>query len=268
MKSGMTFLFVLVILTSANANVWTVDVANFQFTPSLLNILQGDTVDWINSGGFHNVRHICDPSQFANEPSEAPWTYRFIFNVPVGNYPYICDIHPSAMTGTIIVGQRGRWDVAVKNFSFSPNALTITQGDTVVWTNIQGFHNVHHTGSPSLFGNAIANAPWTYSFVFNLPASTYPYLCEQHPSLMTGTINVTAPEIPDAPAELTIQQQGSDVRLYWQPVCNAVEYTVYRTAADLATPFPDIVGVTADTTITDPVSGGGGTARFYYVKCQ
>lgn len=83
-----------------------------------------------------------------------------------------------------------RWDVAVTNFSFTPANITVAPGDTVVWTNTAGLHSVHHTGTPSLFDNNPANAPWTYSFVFNLPAATYPYICEVHPSQMTGTVTV------------------------------------------------------------------------------
>jgi plastocyanin len=77
-------------------------------------------------------------------------------------------------------GWATEWHVTVQNFSFSPGTIDIQVGDTVVWTNVQGFHNVHHLGTPSLFGNAAANAPWTYTFVFNLPEGTYDYDCVIH----------------------------------------------------------------------------------------
>ena len=86
-----------------------------------------------------------------------------------------------------------RWDVAVSNFQFNPSVLNVVQGDTVVWTNTSGFHNVHHSATPSLFGNTAGNAPWTYTFVVDLPVGSYPYLCEIHPGTMTGTLNVAAP---------------------------------------------------------------------------
>ena len=101
-------------------------------------------------------------------------------------------------------------NVAVANFAFTPASITIAQGDTVVWTNNQGFHNVHHTGIPSLFGNAPANAPWTYTFVFNLAAGAYSYDCEIHPTQMTGTVTVQAPsdapERPSSPLSLELSQ--------------------------------------------------------------
>jgi plastocyanin len=90
--------------------------------------------------------------------------------------------------------------VAVGNFFFNPADLTVNQGDTVVWTNGAGTHNVHHNATPSLFGNTAAIAPWTYQFVFDLPPDTYHYICQIHPTLMQGTVTVqgtqAAPEPP------------------------------------------------------------------------
>jgi plastocyanin len=82
------------------------------------------------------------------------------------------------------------WTVDVHNFAFDPAALTIFQGDTVHWHASNGTHSVHHVGSPSLFGSAIAAAPWDYSFAFNIGDSTFHYICQVHPTLMMGTITV------------------------------------------------------------------------------
>ncbi len=92
--------------------------------------------------------------------------------------------------------------VTVQNFSFSPANITIAMGDTVTWNNTQGFHNVHHNATPSLFGNGQAGAPWTYTFVFNsLPAATYQYICQVHATQMIGNITVQAPNsTPEPPA--------------------------------------------------------------------
>ena len=101
-------------------------------------------------------------------------------------------------------------NVTVSNFQFSPANLTVAQGDTVTWTNSGGFHNVHHNATPSLFGCAEGNAPWTYSFAFNVPAGSYPYICQVHPSQMNGTVTVQAPSSapdPQAPAmQLDLEQ--------------------------------------------------------------
>lgn len=84
--------------------------------------------------------------------------------------------------------------VTVQNFSFNPADLTIAHGDTVIWNNTGGFHNVRHLGNPSLFGNTAASAPWTYQFVFSdVGDSTFHYDCEIHPSMMQGTVTVQPP---------------------------------------------------------------------------
>ena len=93
------------------------------------------------------------------------------------------------------------WQVTVQDFEFIPASLNIAQGDTVIWNAVQGTHDVHHACDPSLFGNAVATAPWSYQFVFNIPAGTYPYLCEVHPDIMLGTITVQSVCLPRVATE-------------------------------------------------------------------
>jgi plastocyanin len=98
-------------------------------------------------------------------------------------------------------------NVSVQNFSFTPANLTINAGETVTWTNNQGFHNVNGTqatfpNNPAGFGNGTANAPWTYSFTFNTPG-TYQYRCDVHPAQMQGTITVEGVNPPDPALLLT-----------------------------------------------------------------
>lgn len=84
--------------------------------------------------------------------------------------------------------------VSVSNNVFTPADLTINQGDTVIWTNIEGFHNVNGTtntyqDNPESFGNQTGFG-WTYSYVFNSPGD-YDYQCDPHVGLgMVGTISV------------------------------------------------------------------------------
>jgi plastocyanin len=86
------------------------------------------------------------------------------------------------------------YTVTVSNFEFSPKELSITVGDTVVWKNVSGMHNVDglmttYPSNPESFGNDVSSG-WTYSHVFNI-AGTYDYRCDPHFSLgMTGEIIV------------------------------------------------------------------------------
>jgi plastocyanin len=82
--------------------------------------------------------------------------------------------------------------VTVANFSFSPPAVTINQGETVTWTNTQGTHNVVFEGSPAPFPPSGPDADvWPYTRRFDTPGP-FRYVCGQHPS-MTGTVNVNPP---------------------------------------------------------------------------
>ena len=89
------------------------------FEPKNITINVGDTVEWINEQGVHNVngkkshpRNKNNPESFGNEVG-AGWTYRFTFTKP-GLYKYHCDPHLSAdMGGTIEVKEvlkEGRYD--------------------------------------------------------------------------------------------------------------------------------------------------------------
>lgn len=88
--------------------------------------------------------------------------------------------------------------VTVQNNFFSPRDLVIEPGDTVVWSSIEGFHNVNgsqaeYPDNPESFINGdAANSPWSYTFVFDEPGF-YNYHCDPHRAInMLGTITVAA----------------------------------------------------------------------------
>lgn len=94
---------------------------------------------------------------------------------------------------TLIFAQT-KHTVVVQNFNFTPANLIITQGDTVVFDNILGFHSVDGSQStyplnPESFSNSNASAPWTFMHVFNI-AGDYDYRCGVHTTSMFGTITV------------------------------------------------------------------------------
>ncbi len=84
--------------------------------------------------------------------------------------------------------------VDVTSNVFTPDQLTISVGDTVVWSNSQGNHNVNGTqttypSNPESFGNQVG-AGWTFSHVFTIPG-TYDYQCDPHAGWgMTGKVVV------------------------------------------------------------------------------
>lgn len=80
--------------------------------------------------------------------------------------------------------------ITARDFFWSPDAVTIQAGDTVIWNNAQGFHNVllgdSRLNQPGFPADASWNPPPQRTF--NEPGS-YTFVCEVHPG-MTGTVNV------------------------------------------------------------------------------
>ena len=99
----------LFIAFSANSTIHSVVANNSNnFVPSTLTISLGDTVEFINTGGFHNVNATLstfpnNPQGFGNSVSSSNWSLQHIFTIP-GTYNYQCDPHVGmGMIGTIIV---------------------------------------------------------------------------------------------------------------------------------------------------------------------
>tara|TARA_B100001564_G_scaffold49285_1_gene36337 strand:- start:18 stop:902 length:885 start_codon:yes stop_codon:yes gene_type:complete len=109
MKKYYAIFALLFLALSANSTTHSVIANNNNnFVPSSLNVILGDTVDFINTGGFHNVNGTLatfpnNPQGFGNSVSNTNWTYQYVFNT-VGTYNYQCDPHVAmGMVGTIIV---------------------------------------------------------------------------------------------------------------------------------------------------------------------
>jgi plastocyanin len=90
--------------------------------------------------------------------------------------------------------------VAAVNYEFTPSAITVSVGDTVVWTmsgdghtvrsGTVGADNIGHASDGPL-DSGFKRAGESYSFTF-AQAGTYEYFCEIHPEQMKGTITVIA----------------------------------------------------------------------------
>ncbi len=112
-----------------------------------------------------------------------------------------------AMIHFMAVGQTSH-AVSVSSNVFTPDEITITVGDTVIWTNSEGSHNVNGRQStfpsnPESFGNDVGMG-WVFSHVFTIPG-TYDYRCDPHVSFgMVGKVIVEEP----SPYTLTVNFNG------------------------------------------------------------
>ena len=95
----------------AHATVYSITVANFQFSPSTVNASVGDTITWLWSSGSHTT--TCDPTSQGSGNSlpagAATWSSSinsgsktFSYKLTVaGTYHYWCIPHSPNMAGTI-----------------------------------------------------------------------------------------------------------------------------------------------------------------------
>jgi len=77
--------------------------------------------------------------------------------------------------------------VVMKNFDFSPMAITVPAGSTVTWKNLDGEpHTV--ASADGVFRSAALDQNDTFTFRFTKPG-TYKYVCSIHPKMM-ATVTV------------------------------------------------------------------------------
>ena len=88
----------------AAAATVTVKVSSFQFTPKVVTVTVGSTVEWVNSGGRHTVE--ADDGSFKSDTLADGAKFSHTF-AKAGKYPYHCSFHGEKggkdMAGTVIV---------------------------------------------------------------------------------------------------------------------------------------------------------------------
>jgi plastocyanin len=93
----------------------------------------------------------------------------------------------TCLAAAALPAQAAEATIVMKNFDFSPMAITVTQGTTVVWKNNDGEpHTV--VSLDGLFRSPALDQNDTFKFTFAKPG-VYKYLCTIHPK-MTGTVTV------------------------------------------------------------------------------
>lgn len=94
----------------------------------------------------------------------------------------------TAASAQASAGGSGSKAVDIKNSAFNPATITVKAGDTVTWTNNDGFaHTVTLDDNSVDSGNLNAGATFDHAFA---AAGTFAYHCKIHAS-MHGTVTVT-----------------------------------------------------------------------------
>ena len=243
----VSFGYVVSAPPAATARV--VEVGGYVFSPGDIVINKGETVTWEWSGPDFNHNVTADDGSFASHPGVpdsqvgAPPGGKFEHRFDtVGTYSYICTLHPEDMHATVTVVESGaptdqsqqrpttseepasvpatttapqqgarNWDVDVANMKFTPDALTVEQGDSVTWrwTGADVNHSVtsdpnqpeRFESHPGVSLAKLTKAPpgGAFSHTFTQLGKTS-YFCRLHPD-MKGTITV----VPRGTAKATSQ---------------------------------------------------------------
>jgi plastocyanin len=169
----------LILACNANATVHMVNVADFSFSPSSMNVVVGDTVMWMWVSGTHTTTSTSVPTGAATWNANINSANSF-FNYKVtvaGTYNYFCAVHPTLMTGSFTATAVGIdeltsasdfvWHISDKVLSVSMNMHSASDGSinlySVVGKQVKTLATLH-------------NVQGTYKEYFSLlaiPAGTY-----------------------------------------------------------------------------------------------
>ena len=113
---------------------------------------------------------------------------------------------------TQLAAAYGDASVNVINTEFQPTTVTIQAGDTVTWTNTDGFHNVR--ADDDSFMNTPSQG-WTFSHTFTTPG-TYEYYCEIHsdPQGVPGE-DMNGVVVVELPTAVTLTDLGVSSGTAW-----------------------------------------------------
>jgi plastocyanin len=94
-------------------------------------------------------------------------------------------------TGVVAPVEAADTAVAITDYAYTPNPLTVTAGSVVTWTNAAGQDHTVTSDSGATLASGTLGPGDAYGNLFDTPG-TYAYHCEIHPARMKGTIIVVA----------------------------------------------------------------------------
>jgi plastocyanin len=203
----------------AGPQPFKLSAANVAFSTNTINLQEqnGDaTIVFTNNDSVpHNV-HIFNgadataPSLFVGTITQGGQTSTYnVTGLKPGTYFFHCDVHPTVMTGKVVVtaysgsgsaASANNVTITAANTAYSKTSLNFTanQPITIKFVNNDSVpHNIHifqgtsATGA-SVFAGTIAQGGQSVTYsIPALPAGSYYFHCDVHPTIMTGTITVS-----------------------------------------------------------------------------
>ena len=154
------------------------------------------------------------------------------------------------------------YDIEAGNYYYFPQSLTVNIGDSVTWTNVQGFHNVNFVDN-TITGNSFNNpvsfissptaSSFLYTHVFNV-AGTYEYDCSVGSHAvdgMVGTIIVNGQNVNIPDANFKAYLVGTSANINGDTEIQVSEATAFNGAINCGfMGISDLTGIEAFTALT------------------
>ena len=177
---------------------------NPDYSPDIAVITQGHVIEWTNADtAVHTVTSAVDFGEtFDSSLINAGETYTLDTSNLVGEYEYLCIVHPWMVASIVIEAAKEPTKISIPEGAaipedgqifYDPEVLDISVGTTVLWENVDNTMHTATSGTPDsgvdgAFDSDILSAGDTFEFTFT-DAGTYDYYCILHP-WMIGTVNV------------------------------------------------------------------------------
>ncbi|MCB1058995.1 MAG: T9SS type A sorting domain-containing protein [Calditrichaeota bacterium] len=256
MKRLLVLLTLLTMAGISSATLHTVILSGISFTPANLTIQQGDTVRWMNQGGFHNVAEVSTPPVFrSGDPTSSNFTYDFVFAAPLsGTYSYICEIHAPSMAGTITVEAGGSPPTVPSNPTPQNGATDFPLLGFLIWESDGADHFVVQFGTqdpPPVVDDNFANMMYAYSELN--PGTEYFWkitAVNDFGQAESPVWHFTTADVPGMATNPDPADNATDVAvttsLGWDAADRATSYEVYMGTAE---PL-GLLGTTTETMLT------------------
>lgn len=173
MKSFLLLAGMLLTLHT-NATTWTVNVANFQFSSSNLNVKVGDVIHWVWVSGFHTTTSTGVPagaSTWNAAIDNSNTAYDYTVTV-AGTYNYVCNFHPgmtASFTASVVA------PVVLSSFTISSK----NNKPLLLWTTQIEKNTDHFSIRKSLNGTDFTEAGVVPAVGNSISVQNYSYLDEE-----------------------------------------------------------------------------------------
>ena len=177
---------------------------NPDYAPDIATVTQGDIVEWTNAdSAAHTVTSSVDFGETFDSSLMSPDDVFTLdtSNLEIGEYEYLCIVHPWMVATLIIEEPKAPIKVMIPQGAaipedgqiyYDPQVVDTTIGTTVAWDNSDStVHTVTSGEAPEadgIFDSEMMTAGDVYEFTFT-EAGSYNYYCTFHP-WMVGTVNV------------------------------------------------------------------------------